>query len=56
MIHEIITEFFEIKETHYNFRSAAFHFKRGNIKPVHYRIHSVRHLSKIEVKKHFRDF
>ena len=41
---EIMTEVFEIKETHYNLRSEASHFKRENVKPTHYGIQSVRHL------------
>ena len=40
---EIITEVFEIKETHYNLHSEASHFKKENVKSTHYDIQSVRH-------------
>ena len=39
-----MTEVFEIKQTHYNLGSEAKHFKRANIKSIHYGIQSVRHL------------
>ena len=41
---EIMTEVFEIKEPHYNFRSEASHFKRENVKSTHYGIQSVQYL------------
>ena len=37
-------EVFEIKQTHYNLGSESKHFKRANIKSIHYGIQSVRHL------------
>ena len=43
LVSEIMTEIFEIKEPHYNFRSEASHFKRENFKSNHYGIQSVRH-------------
>ena len=39
-----MTEVFKIKEPHYNLRSEASHFKRGNVKSNHYGIQSVRDL------------
>ena len=39
-----LTEVFEIKESHYNLRSEAIHFKRENVKSTDYGIQSVRHL------------
>ena len=39
-----MTEVFEIKEPHYNLRSEASHFRRENVKSIHYIIQSVRHL------------
>ena len=38
---EIMTEVFEIKEPHYNFRSEASHIKRENVKSTHCNIQSV---------------
>ena len=38
---DITAEAFEIKEPHYHFRYAAFHFKKENIKSTHYGIQSV---------------
>ena len=40
---EIMT-FFEIKESRYNLRSEASHFKRENVKSPHYGMQSVQHL------------
>ena len=45
----LATEIFKVKnslakETHYNFLSEAIHFKRENVKSVHYGIQSVQHL------------
>ena len=37
---EIMREFFEIKEPRYNLRSDASHFKRENVKFIHYGIQS----------------
>ena len=39
-----MTEVFEIKESHYNLRSEASHFKRESVKSTHYGIQSVQHL------------
>ena len=36
-----MTEAFEIKKVHYNFRSEASHFKRENVKSTHYGIQFV---------------
>ena len=36
-----LTEIFEIKEPHYNLRFEASHFKRVNVKYIHYGIQSV---------------
>ena len=41
---EIMTETFKIKKPHYNLRSEASHFKRENVKSIHYGIQSVQHL------------
>ena len=39
-----MTEVFEIKVPHYNLRSEARHFKRENVKSIHYGVQSVPHL------------
>ena len=41
---KVMKDVFEIKESHYNFRSDASHFKMENIKSTHYDIASVRYL------------
>ena len=43
---ELIKEVFEIKEPHYNFRSEVSHFKKKNIKSIHYCISSVQYLGR----------
>ena len=44
LVPEIMTEYFEIKELHYNFCFEASHFNREIIKSTHYGIQSVQDL------------